>query len=54
MDIGLAADVGSLNRLPKICGNHSWIREIALTARTFDANEAMKYGITYFSFDLQF
>uniref|UniRef100_A0A914Y177 Chalcone-flavonone isomerase family protein n=1 Tax=Panagrolaimus superbus TaxID=310955 RepID=A0A914Y177_9BILA len=42
VDIGLAADVGSLNRLPKICGNNSWIREISFTARSFDAKEALE------------
>ncbi|VDP22243.1 unnamed protein product, partial [Heligmosomoides polygyrus] len=30
VDIGLAADVGSLNRLPKICGNESWLKEVGL------------------------
>ncbi|CAJ0607602.1 unnamed protein product, partial [Cylicocyclus nassatus] len=28
VDVGLAADVGSLNRLPKICGNESWLKEV--------------------------
>uniref|UniRef100_A0AC35F581 Enoyl-CoA hydratase/isomerase family protein n=1 Tax=Panagrolaimus sp. PS1159 TaxID=55785 RepID=A0AC35F581_9BILA len=45
VDIGLAADVGSLNRLPKICGNNSWIREISFTARTFDAKEALQHNL---------
>uniref|UniRef100_A0A914PIR9 Uncharacterized protein n=1 Tax=Panagrolaimus davidi TaxID=227884 RepID=A0A914PIR9_9BILA len=45
VDIGLAADVGSLNRLPKICGNNSWIREISFTARTFDAKEALQNNL---------
>jgi delta(3,5)-delta(2,4)-dienoyl-CoA isomerase len=45
VDIGLAADVGSLNRLPKICGNNSWIREISMTARSFDAKEALHHGL---------
>lgn len=40
----MAADTGSLNRLPKICGNDSWIREIALTARRFDETEALQHG----------
>uniref|UniRef100_A0A1I7WWP7 Enoyl-CoA hydratase n=1 Tax=Heterorhabditis bacteriophora TaxID=37862 RepID=A0A1I7WWP7_HETBA len=44
VDIGLAADVGSLNRLPKICGNEGWLREVALTARNFNAEEALKFG----------
>uniref|UniRef100_A0A7I4Y6C4 Delta(3,5)-Delta(2,4)-dienoyl-CoA isomerase, mitochondrial n=1 Tax=Haemonchus contortus TaxID=6289 RepID=A0A7I4Y6C4_HAECO len=45
VDVGLAADVGSLNRLPKICGNESWIREIAFTARHFNAEEALKFDL---------
>lgn len=63
--MGLAADVGSLNRLPhvryrfegipypqdyrnidllQIIGNHSWLREVALTARHFGAKEALEQG----------
>ncbi|KAF8364255.1 hypothetical protein PRIPAC_91178 [Pristionchus pacificus] len=42
--VGLAADVGSLNRLPHIIGNHSWLREVALTARHFGAKEALEQG----------
>ncbi|VDO27545.1 unnamed protein product [Haemonchus placei] len=45
VDVGLAADVGSLNRLPKICGNESWIREIAFTARHFSAEEALTFDL---------
>ncbi|KAK6011743.1 enoyl-CoA hydratase/isomerase family protein, partial [Ostertagia ostertagi] len=44
VDVGLAADVGSLNRLPKICGNEGWLKEVAFTARHFDADEALKFG----------
>lgn len=44
--MGLAADVGSLNRLPRIVGNASWLREIAFTARNFGAEEALKHGET--------
>lgn len=42
--VGLAADVGSLNRLPKIIGNHSWLREVSMTARHFGAKEALEQG----------
>ncbi|GMS83270.1 hypothetical protein PENTCL1PPCAC_5445 [Pristionchus entomophagus] len=42
--VGLAADVGSLNRLPKIIGNHGWLREVAMTARHFGAKEALEQG----------
>lgn len=33
VDVGLAADVGSLQRLPKVIGNHSLIRELCFTGR---------------------
>ncbi|KAK0395292.1 hypothetical protein QR680_001208 [Steinernema hermaphroditum] len=45
VDIGLCADVGTLNRLPKICGNNSWVRELAYTARNFGAQEALQNGL---------
>ncbi|KAI8825567.1 ClpP/crotonase-like domain-containing protein [Fimicolochytrium jonesii] len=45
VDIGLAADVGTLQRLPKVVGNDSWVREIAYTARNFDAAEAERMGL---------
>ncbi|GAW25269.1 putative enoyl- hydratase isomerase [Rosellinia necatrix] len=44
VDIGLAADIGTLSRLPKIVGNHSWVKEVCLSARFFDANEALAVG----------
>jgi len=44
VDIGLAADIGSLQRMPKIVGSASWVREIALTAREFSAEEALQNG----------
>jgi len=43
--IGLAADVGTLARLPKIVGNESTVRELALTARNFTAAEAHSMGL---------
>jgi len=45
VDLGLAADVGTLQRFPKITGNDSWVRELAYTARKFDAKEALTYGL---------
>ncbi|KAI1421533.1 enoyl CoA hydratase-like protein [Xylaria sp. FL1777] len=44
VDIGLAADIGTLSRLPKVVGNHSWVKEVCLSARFFDANEAFAVG----------
>lgn len=44
VDVGLAADVGTLQRLPKIIGNEGAVRELAYTARKFDADEALRLG----------
>ncbi|KAK0102419.1 hypothetical protein ONS95_006039 [Cadophora gregata] len=44
VDIGLAADIGTLTRLPKIVGNHSWVKDVCLTARVFGAEEAYRVG----------
>ena len=45
VDVGLAADVGALQRLPKIVGNDSKVRELAYTARVFEAAEALAIGL---------
>jgi len=44
VDIGIAADIGTLTRLPKIVGSFSWVKEVALSARWFDAEEALRVG----------
>lgn len=45
VDIGLAADVGTLSRLPKVMGGlTSWVKEVCLSAREFDADEAYRVG----------
>ncbi|KAI5812365.1 enoyl-CoA hydratase/isomerase family protein [Pyronema omphalodes] len=44
VDIGIAADIGTLSRLPKIVGNLGWVKEVAYTARIFGAEEALKEG----------
>ena len=41
---GIAADLGPLQRLPKICGNESLLRELILTGRDFSAAEARELG----------
>jgi Delta3,5-Delta2,4-dienoyl-CoA isomerase len=43
--VGLAADVGTLQRLPKRTGNHSLVREVCLSGRNFDSNEALAMGL---------
>uniref|UniRef100_A0AAF5RXT6 Delta(3,5)-Delta(2,4)-dienoyl-CoA isomerase, mitochondrial n=2 Tax=Wuchereria bancrofti TaxID=6293 RepID=A0AAF5RXT6_WUCBA len=51
VDIGLAADVGILNRINKLVGNDSLTREFAYTARDFNSSEALKYGFISRQFD---
>ncbi len=51
--MGLIADLGTLQRLPHIIG-HGWFRELALTGRDFNAQEALQMGfITQISEDRQ-
>ncbi|XP_074075119.1 delta(3,5)-Delta(2,4)-dienoyl-CoA isomerase, mitochondrial isoform X2 [Macrotis lagotis] len=45
VDIGLAADVGTLQRLPRIIGNQSLVNELAFTARKMMADEALSSGL---------
>lgn len=45
VDIGLAADVGTLQRLPKIVGSQSLVNELAFTARKMMAPEARSCGL---------
>ncbi|KAF8160446.1 Delta2-dienoyl-CoA-isomerase [Mycena galopus ATCC 62051] len=45
VDIGLAADVGTLAYLPKIVGNHSLMREMAYSAATFSVADAERMGL---------
>jgi enoyl-CoA hydratase/carnithine racemase len=45
VDLALAADVGTLQRLPKVVGNQSVVRDWCLTGRRFDANEARETGL---------
>jgi delta(3,5)-delta(2,4)-dienoyl-CoA isomerase len=44
VDIGLAADIGTLTRMPKIVGSFSWVKDVALSARIFGAEEALRVG----------
>ncbi|KAF7301029.1 Delta-2 dienoyl-CoA isomerase [Mycena indigotica] len=45
VDIGLAADVGSLSFLPKVVGNHSMLHELAYSAKMFNAEDALRMGL---------
>lgn len=44
VEIGLAADIGTLSRLPHANVPMSWAKEVALTARDFSADEALRVG----------
>ena len=44
VDIGMAADIGTLARLPKAVSNASWVKDVCLTARDFGAAEALAVG----------
>ncbi|GFN82322.1 hypothetical protein PoB_000882800 [Plakobranchus ocellatus] len=44
VDVGLAADLGTLQRFPKIVGNDSLVRELTYTARKFYSDEAKSIG----------
>ena len=44
IDIGMTADVGTLQRLPKLVGE-GIVRELAYTGRKFDAQEAKEIGL---------
>ncbi|KAI9855360.1 MAG: hypothetical protein M1813_009818 [Trichoglossum hirsutum] len=45
VDVGLAADIGTLSRLPKIVNSFSWVKDVCLSARTFGADEALRVGL---------
>lgn len=44
VDIGLAADIGTLSRLGKSVASASWVKDVCLTGREFDAAEALRIG----------
>jgi Delta3,5-Delta2,4-dienoyl-CoA isomerase len=45
VDIGIAADIGTLSRLPKSVGSLSWVKDVTMTGRVFGAEEAEKVGL---------
>ena len=44
VDIGIAADIGTLTRLGKVVGNGSWVKDVCLSAREWGAEEAGRVG----------
>jgi enoyl-CoA hydratase len=51
VDLGMVADVGTLQRLPKLIGHQGLVRELAYTGRTVDAAEARAVGLVNRVFD---
>lgn len=45
VDIGMAADVGTLQRLPKVIGSQSLVRELCYTARKVKSDEGLACGL---------
>jgi len=45
VDIGVAADIGTLSRLPRAVGSASWTKDVCLSARVFGAEEALRVGL---------
>ena len=45
VDVGLAADLGTLQRLPKLVGSEGLVRELAYTARKMHSEEAVSTGL---------
>ncbi|KAI0298770.1 ClpP/crotonase-like domain-containing protein [Multifurca ochricompacta] len=45
VDVGLAADIGTLARFPKLVGDLSWLYEVAFSGRVFGAQEALQFGL---------
>ena len=51
VNVGICADVGTLQRLPKIVGNQSLVRELCFTGRVFTGKEAHQMGLCSRLFD---
>lgn len=45
VDIGMPADVGTLQRLPRVIGNQTLVRELCFTGRKFASDEALSSGL---------
>ena len=44
VDVGVATDVSTLSRLPKVMGSYTRVKNVCLTARAFDVEEALHVG----------
>ena len=52
--MGLAADLGTLQRLPKIMGNDSLVRELCYTARKMFADECLQHGFVRYLLSIEY
>merc|ERR1719228_878749 len=50
VDMGIAADVGTLQRLPKVIGSQSLVNELCFTARKMRGGEAQSCGLVSCSY----
>jgi len=53
VDVGLAADVGTLQRLQRVIGSASVVRDLCYTARTMTSSEALSCGLVSGVYDNQ-
>ena len=51
IDLGMVADVGTLQRLPRLIGGQGLVRELAFTGRAVNAAEAKAIGLVNRVFD---
>jgi delta(3,5)-delta(2,4)-dienoyl-CoA isomerase len=51
IDLGLCSDLGPFQRIPKVIGNESWLRELIFTGREFDGAEALERGYVSHAYD---
>jgi len=51
VDMGLAADVGTLQRLPKIIGSQSLVNDLCFTARRMKSDEAERCGLVSYVYE---
>jgi len=51
VDIGMAADMGTLSRLPKVVGHAGWVKEVSMTGRIFGAKEALRVGLVNYAYE---
>lgn len=51
IDIGMTADIGSLQRLHRIVGSLGWVKDICFSGRNFSADEAERHGFVQYVHD---